>query len=554
MPFAVNRGMEVVALRAGDAVRIDAPRPAGPIDYVDLDLSDRTDDTHCLVALPSLPNPFADATTPVRLWARARYEDDAGARLPFVLYVASYRGDTSIGEVPMRYFAGPDECSLVLDAEIAPDADRYQLVLYADRRYRGRLRLRDLRLIAGTTEYCIGPGDHVVGEVSLERRWRQDGRRLICNSMYGEHWAEMPRGWRLDEVHPAALAAAEWILYNGVDRIAFGVTTPAPDPPDSARRMIGTNTLLSYSLGTDSTAAMALLPDDAIRYYCRRPYTSYLTRSGADVQLPDPSPWEERLERVENLIVVSNTFEHIQLAGGGRHGFAHNFGYAAIGLLLADHADGGVLAFGSVMEQVFLRSGHLFADVVSLDRSTFNALRRLVNSAGLFLALPTAGCSEVLTTRISDVGRYAGLAISCPRAAADGTPCGTCFKCFRKLRLEGRADVPDPDESVVHAFEKYPLKSATSVIYAAQRSTYRHPILDEYRDVELDFLERSFDYAVEHMVPDHLREHVRGELASLGIDPMSDDDELRLRTIGQIFWPESFSWSRAGIAEPGAAS
>ncbi len=554
MPFAANRGSEVIPLRGGDGVRIEAPRTDGRIDHVELDLSDRSDATHCLVAMPAMPNPFADANAPVRLWARARYEDPADARLPFVLYVASYRGDTWIGEVPIRYFAGPDECSLVLDLEIAQEADHYQFVLYADRRYRGRLRLRDIRLTAGTTEYRIGPGDHVLDRVSLERTWRQDGRRVICSSTYGEHWAEMPRGWRLDDVHPAALAAAEWILYNGVDRIAFGVTTPAPDPPDSARRVIGPSTLLSYSLGTDSTAAMALLPDDTLRFYCRRPYTNYLTRSGAAVQLPDPSPWEARLERVDNLIVIPNTFEQIQLAGGGRHGFAHNFGYAAVGLLLADHADAGVLAFGSVMEQVFLRSGHLFADVVALDRSAFNALRRLVNGAGLFLALPTAGCSEVLTTRISDVGRYGGLAISCPRAAADGTPCGTCFKCFRKLRLEGRMDVPEPDESVVHIFEKHPLKSATSVIYAIQHSTYHHPILDEYRDVELDFLERYFDHAVQHMLPDHLQDRVRGELASLGIQPMSDDDELRLRTIGQVFWPESFSWSRAGIAEPGSVS
>lgn len=554
MPLAINLSQEVVPLRSGDAVRIEAPRSAGSFDHVALDLSNRSDDTHCLVALPTLPNPFAGTSTPVRFWGHALYEDDADARLPFVLYVAAYRGGTSIGEVPIRYFAGPEECSLVLDAEIPPAADHYQLVLYADRRYRGRLRLRGLRLSAGTTEYRIGPGEHVVDQVRLERRWRQEGRRVVCSSTYGEHWAEMPRGWRLDEVHPAALTAAEWILYNGVDRIAFGVTKPAPDPPDSMRRFIGTNTLLSYSLGTDSTAAMALLPDDTLRYYCRRPYTRYFTRSGAAVQLPDPSPWEQRLDRVDNLIVVSNTFEEIQLAGGGRHGFAHNFGYAAVGLLLADHADAGVLAFGSVMEQVFLRSGHLFADVVALDRSTFNALRNVVNSAGLFLALPTAGCSEVLTSQISDRGRYSGLAISCPRAATDGTPCGTCFKCFRKLRLEGRDDVPEPDESVLHAFEKHPLKSATSVIYAVQRSTYRHPILDEYRDVELDFLERYFDYAIEHMLPSALRDHVRGELASLGIDPMSDDDELRLRTIGQIFWPESFSWSRAGIAEPGASS
>jgi hypothetical protein len=340
------------------------------------------------------------------------------------------------------------------------------------------------------------------------------------------------------------------MLYSGVNRLAFGVAEPPPDPDDGERRFIGPNTLLSYSVGTDSTAALALLPDDTIRYYCRRPYQEYFTRSGASVPLPDPTPWEARLERVPNLIIVPNTFEQVQLGGGGRHGFVHNFGYAAIGLLLADFTDAGVLAFGSVLEQVFLRSGHLFADVVALPRSAYNSLRRLINSAGLFLALPTAGCSEVLTSRIADGGRFAGLAISCPRAASDGTPCGTCFKCFRKLRLEDRSDLPEPDESVLHLLEKYPLKSATSVVYAAQKADYHHPAIDEYRDLDLSFLERYFDYAVEEMLTPELAEHVRGEFAALGIAPMTDDEELRLRTLGQIFWPESFSWSRAGIAEP----
>ena len=550
MPFSLNTEARVVPLRSQDAVRIDANEGPRGIERVRLDLAGRSEEAHCLVAFPALPNPFLGQDGAVRIWATVRYDDEDGARVPFVLYVAGFRNGKSVGEVPVKYFAGPVDAHLVLDAEIPHDADRYQLVLYADRRYRGSLSLRDVRLVAGTVEHRIGPTDHVTAEISLERAWRQEGRRLICASAYGEHWAEMPPGWRLDEVHPAALAAAEWILYSGVDRIAFGVTTPAPDPGDGARRYIGSNTLLSYSLGTDSTAAMALLPEETIRYYCQRPYASYLTRTGATVALPDPTPWEQRLSRVSNLIVVPNTFERIQLAGGGRHGFAHNFGYAALGCLLADHADAGVLAFGSVLEQVFLRSGHLFADVVALERSTHQALRRLIDGAGMVLALPTGGCSEVLTTRISDTGKYGGLAISCPSATLEGTPCGRCFKCFRKLRLEGAADPPEPDASVIHAFEKYPLKSATSVMYAVQRSGYRHPVLDEYRDVDLGFLERYFDYAIDHMLPEHLQEHVRRELASLGIRPMSEEDELQLRLIGQTFWPESFSWTRAGIAEP----
>lgn len=549
MAFKLNTTPDVMAVRPDDAVRIAAERGAGGLERVVLDLSDRSADVHCLVALPGLPNVFAEDSA-VRIWMTVRYDDESGVRVPFVLYVATYLDGRPTGETPIKFFAGATAAPVVLDMPSLSGADRYQLILYADRRYAGRLTVSDLRLVAGTTQYRIGENDHVVDDLDMKRRWRQDGTRLLCTSAYGDHWAEMPAGWRLDEVHPAALAAAEWMLYSGVDRLAFGVITPPPEPSAHARRHPGPRTLLSFSLGTDSTAAMAILPDDTIRYYCRRPYTSYLTRAGAEIALPDPHPWEKRLDRVSNLIVVPNTFEQIQLAAGGRHGFAHNFGYAALGLLLADETNAGTLAFGSVMEQVFLRSGHLFADVVALERSTHQALRRLLSGGGLYLALPTAGTSEVLTTRISETGRYAGLAISCPRAAPDGTPCGTCFKCFRKLRLEGRADAPPPDDSVVHAFEKYPLKSATSVIYAAQRSGYRNPILDEYHDVELDFLERYFDYAVDHMLPEHLRDHVRAEFASLGIEPMTEDDEYRLRTIGQVFWPESFSWTRAGIGEP----
>jgi hypothetical protein len=553
MPLAINPTAEVVPLRPQDDVRVSARGGAGGIEQLELDLSARDGETHCLVALPAVPNEIPGASAGVRVWMTAAYRDVTQARLPFVLYMASYRDGKPVGEIPLRYLAGPEETSLVLDTMIPAEADSYQLVVYADRRYRGTLRFRNIRLVSGTSEYRIGAGEHHVNEISLKRQWRQEGNRVICASVYGEHWAQMPAGWRLDEVHPAALAAAEWILYAGADRLAFGTSEPQPDPEDGRRRFIGPNTLLAYRLDPDTTAAMALLPDDTIRYYGRRPYRRYFTSTGTPVELPNAQPWEQRLDRLDNLIIIPNTFEQIQLTAGGRHGFAHNFGYAALGLLLADHTDAGVLAFGSVMEQVFLRSGHLFADVVALQRSSYHGLRRLVNSAGMFLALPTAGLSEVLTSRVSDSGRYAGLAISCPRAAADGTPCGTCFKCFRRLRLEGGIDAPPPEESVLRVLAEYPLKSATSVVYAAQRSGYRHPVLDEYRDTDLTFLERYLDYAVEHMLPPELGSHVRRELDMLGIDPMTEDDELRLRTIGQIFWPESFSWSRSGIGEPEVA-
>ena len=551
MAFALNSTSDVIALRPNDGVRISVRRGTRGIESLVLDLAGREDATHCLVALPSLPNEFPEsAASTVRLWMTASYRDGTDLRPAFTVYVAGYRSGTYIGEERYRYFAGSEAVPITLAVEVPARADRYELVFYADRSYRGVLELHDIRMTAGAREYGIGAGDHLVRDVGLERHWAQDGNRVVCTSAFGEHWAEMPPSWRLDAVHPAALAAADWILYSTLDRVAFGVSTPAPDLEETDRRRTGSRTLLSYSLGTDSTAALTLLPDDALRFYCQRAYRSYHLGSGAVVELPDPAPWNAGVGRVPNTIVVPNNFELARVGAGLRLGFAHSYGYAAIGLLLADFTDAGTLAFGSVLEQVFLRSGHLFADVVAIPASLYNGLRRLVNNAGLHLALPTAGCSEVLTSLIADRGRFTGLAISCPRAAPDGSPCGTCFKCFRKMRIDGRLDAPDPDEAIVHLLEKYPLKSATSVVYAAQRSGYRHPAIDRYRDQDLGFLVRYFDYAVDHMVPPHLAEHVRGQFASLGIAPMTLEEERRLRTLGQVFWPESFSWSRAGLPDP----
>jgi len=551
MPFAPNRSGDVVPVRGSDAVRIAAERSSGALETVTIDLSERSGETHCLIAFPAMPNDLDAAPPWPRVWMSGQYDDSDGSRAPFVLYVAAYRRGEQVGETPVRFFAGPEETRLVLDAPIPAEADSYQLVLYADRYARGVLHLRGIRLVAGTRQFRLGPEGHIVREIDRRREWRQEGNRVICRSVYGEHWAEMPPDWRLNQVHPAALQAAEWILFSSLDRVAFGVKDRPPDPDDADRRPVGTRTLLSFSLGTDSTAAMTLLPDATIRYYCERPYNRYFTRTGAEVRLPEPTPWETRLDRVDNLIRVPQTFEQLRLAAGAGHGFAHNYGYAAIGLLLADLTDAGTLAFGSVMEQVYLRSGNQFADVVALASSSYHSLRRVVNAAGLFLALPTAGCSEVLTNWINDRGRFAGLAISCPRAAPDGSPCGTCFKCFRKLRLDGDLTVPDPDDGVLHLLEKYPLKSATSVVYAAQRSGFRHPAIDPYRHLDLRLLERYFDYAVRHMLPAELATHVRSELERLEIAPMTADDEVRLRSLGQVFWPEEFDARRAGL--PGYA-
>jgi hypothetical protein len=175
-------------------------------------------------------------------------------------------------------------------------------------------------------------------------------------------------------------------------------------------------------------------------------------------------------------------------------------------------------------------------------------MRTLVESAGFNFALPLAGCSEVVATRIADAGPFRELAVTCLRTPGDIAGCGTCLSCFRVRNLRN-GDAPEPDEYTTRLLNTDPVPNAISVVYAAQRAAVRHPALEDYADVNLSFLERYFPNAVDAMVPNDLRERVHARLAALGIEPMSPNDELRLRTIGQTFAPAEFSFARAGIAE-----
>ena len=69
-------------------------------------------------------------------------------------------------------------------------------------------------------------------------------------------------------------------------------------------------------------------------------------------------------------------------------------------------------------------------------------------------------------------------------------------------------------------------------------------------DTDLSFLERYHDNAIKHFVPRQLQKHVRARLAQYGIQPMSYDDEQKLRRVAETFWPEKFDPVRAGLKTP----
>ncbi|MGH8827612.1 MAG: hypothetical protein ACRDVZ_08470, partial [Jiangellaceae bacterium] len=305
------------ARRDADDVRIAQDVCDGRLSSIELDYSRRGRDRHCLVALPPLPAEVADIRSPIWLRMSAQYEaaDDGtmDPRRPFTLFVTWFAGGVAISEERHRFHAGAAEAALCLRLEGDPEADCYQVTFYSDRSYGGALTIGDPHIVADGHVFRFAAGRHAVTRIDRRKRWSQRGRRVSCRAFFGEHFADMPVGWSLDEVHPAALAMAEWFLYAKIEAAFFGEDVAAPVLPAVGGRPAGDRTLLSFSLGTDSTAAAALLPPDTQAYYCKRAYEAYLLPSGAEVSLPPHRIYAAGLARMPSLVIVPNTFEAIGL-------------------------------------------------------------------------------------------------------------------------------------------------------------------------------------------------------------------------------------------------
>ena len=389
----------------------------------------------------------------------------------------------------------------------------------------------------------------------MRATWTQADSTLWLHCEPGHYYARMPAGWSLEKVHPAALRVAEWLLFSGIERhIAVeaycgpGAWQPCELPQGVPPRRPGHRTALMYSGGADSTAAARLLPDETVKLYCLRDYEHYLLRGSIPIQLPPFAGLRRELAKA-GAVMIPNSFEMIGLAAGLPHGFRHGFGYAVMACLLADHYDFGAVAFGSVLDEVFCEQGWNYTDIVKHPASSYHKLRRVFALAGLEFCLPCGGCSDVVTARIAAGAPWR--AISCTSPDAEGNQCGVCPKCFRKLRLVDPHPerLPEPSARTIGKLQTRPLKSAMAITAACQRSNYWKHGLDEYRDVDLGFLEHVHDYALTHLVPVAMAQHIAHRLYELGIEPMLPEEERQLRTIGRVFHPAKFDPERAGVPE-----
>ena len=96
--------------------------------------------------------------------------------------------------------------------------------------------------------------------------------------------------------------------------------------------------------------------------------------------------------------------------------------------------------------------------------------------------------------------------------------------------------------SIKNALNKYPVKMATSTIYACQKNGYSESeIINSLKHVDLSFVEKYYknylypDNDEIDLVPKIYKQVINDNLIKYNIEEMNDDEVKRLRNISEYF-------------------
>lgn len=264
-----------------------------------------------------------------------------------------------------------------------------------------------------------------------ERQW--NGKNVIGNFFqenqriwfrFPQHYCywDMPKDFKLEQVHTSLLElVAELLLspwYKETKRQL------------QSRRKKGLNPSLSFSGGTDSTAAYLVLPDDTILGYHERSFESRLKHDNAKKLINHLINVHDR-----RVLSIPSNHEIIRTYHDKNIGFSTDFACSSHLILLADHFDIGAIAFGMPLDNTWLWKGRAFRNFK--NTTYFQYWGERFSHAGLDLLLPVAGISEAGTMKICQQSELMPFLNSCMRGNANGG-CGECWKCFHKNGPLGR--------------------------------------------------------------------------------------------------------------------
>jgi hypothetical protein len=143
----------------------------------------------------------------------------------------------------------------------------------------------------------------------------------------------------------------------------------------------------------------------------------------------------------------------------------------------------------------------------------------------------TAGTHEALTDHIVRSTGLLEWAIGCLRSPVPGESCGECKKCFRRDAKSGV--IRNPSSEVIQTVRAVPPKNVSTWLYALQRLAEQRRLPRWARTAWLYRVNAAVDTTVLRryyapalgLVPDHLREGVRGHLDAF-TEPMPDPNPV----------------------------
>jgi len=307
------------------------------------------------------------------------------------------------------------------------------------------------------------------------------------------YW-EMPSGFKLENTSPALLElAAELLLSPWVK---------STKRPFSSKRRFGKNYSLSFSAGTDSTAAMLLMPENTILAYHKRDFDSMIDHRNAMRLI-------EHIKTYRDVFVIKSNHERIRKTYAKPNGFSTDYASGVHLILMADYLDLKGVAFGLVIENGWLEKGTKYRNFA--ESKHWNYWSKRFNDAGLDLVLPVNMISEAGCTKIchsNEIGQHLN---SCMRG--DGqVGCGKCWKCFHKNGPVGRK-IDATSHEISTYLQKRPLRTAMHALWAIKKMNLEHLVPDLKSQLQQDFSWWEDYYAPGlEILPSELRKIIQNNL------------------------------------------
>ena len=288
---------------------------------------------------------------------------------------------------------------------------------------------------------------------------------------------------------------------------------------------------LAFSGGVDSTAALALMPNNTVPVFLDRPHranTTLYNKSAAKATLAFLEA-----KGVPN-ISISTDVEFIR----NPVGFPTDLATGIPVLALATHFQFDSVGFGTVMESAY-RIGHEKSRDY-LKAPHYKVWAPLFAAAGLPLFLPVAGVSEVGTSTIVHQSPYRGMARSCIRGEWPQT-CNNCWKCFRKQLIgHGINQTEFDDNQFLKSLQSKEIVSKLSAEFISHENVLGWALNKIKRGQKLDVLFNrlvSSTYPLNHLntffppaivlVPPKYRLHVIEQLRTYLLE-MEEVDQRRM--------------------------